>query len=301
MNNFGGKWTKEKIEILVEYAQAYLAIMNFYAHQYKWKLLYFDGFAGSGSIAKELKENEEETLSFDQVQQVLVGAAVRILEITDPRSFDMYYFVEKDTNHFKTLKENTKKKYTQKIYVSNDDCNKKLEDLAQFLLKNRKYKSLLYLDPYGTQIAWESLVGLKGLSVDMWILVPTGLAINRSLKNDGNNLVDAHVKGLIRFLGITEEEIKEHFYDKRITQNLFGKLEEQSVKKGRIIERILLLYTNRLNTIFKHVSRPYVLKTEKNNVLYHFMLASNNEIAVKIANEIVDKFNGVKQIKKKKK
>jgi hypothetical protein len=28
MNNFGGDWTKVKIEILVEYAKAYLTIMN---------------------------------------------------------------------------------------------------------------------------------------------------------------------------------------------------------------------------------------------------------------------------------
>ena len=47
MNEFGGNWTENKIEILVEYAQAYLTIMNSFATQYKWKLLYFDGFAGS--------------------------------------------------------------------------------------------------------------------------------------------------------------------------------------------------------------------------------------------------------------
>lgn len=52
MNQFGGKWTEAKIEILVEYAKAYLTIMNFYANKYKWKLLYFDGFAGSGFITK---------------------------------------------------------------------------------------------------------------------------------------------------------------------------------------------------------------------------------------------------------
>jgi len=33
MNTFGGDWTKTKIEILVEYAQAYLTIMSKHAIQ----------------------------------------------------------------------------------------------------------------------------------------------------------------------------------------------------------------------------------------------------------------------------
>ena len=45
MNEFGGDWTKTKIEILVEYAKAYLQIMSKRTY---FKLLYFDGFAGSG-------------------------------------------------------------------------------------------------------------------------------------------------------------------------------------------------------------------------------------------------------------
>jgi len=53
MNKFGGNWTENKIEILVEYAKAYLVIMNKYADKFRWKLMYFDGFAGSGLTIKE--------------------------------------------------------------------------------------------------------------------------------------------------------------------------------------------------------------------------------------------------------
>lgn len=116
MNNFGGNWTKIKIEILVEYAQAYLKIMkgrNFY------KLMYFDGFAGSGFIIKDKK------LDVD----VTVGAARRIIEISEPRPFDSYYFVEKDAKNFELLEENTKNAFPKKkIYTVCDDCNKKLID-----------------------------------------------------------------------------------------------------------------------------------------------------------------------------
>ena len=84
MNKFGGDWTENKIEILVEYAKAYLSIMNTYATQFNWKLLYFDGFAGSGFITKGNEEN----------QKLIVGGAKRILEIENPRPFDLFYFVE---------------------------------------------------------------------------------------------------------------------------------------------------------------------------------------------------------------
>jgi len=50
--NFGGDWTKIKIEILVQYAKAYLTIMKSRGH---FSLMYFDGFAGSGFTKKAKK------------------------------------------------------------------------------------------------------------------------------------------------------------------------------------------------------------------------------------------------------
>ena len=101
MNNFGGDWTKIKIEILVEYAKAYLSIMK---DRKFFKLMYFDGFAGSGFIVKEKK--------FDV--DITVGAARRIIEISEPRSFDSYYFVEKDPKNYALLKENTKNAFPRR-------------------------------------------------------------------------------------------------------------------------------------------------------------------------------------------
>lgn len=125
MNQFGGDWTKIKIEILVEYAKAYLTIMkgrNFY------KLLYFDGFAGSGFIVNDTKSDID----------VTVGAARRIIEISKPRSFDQYYFVEKDPTNFKLLEKNTKNEFPNKvIFTICDDCNKKLVHMSNFLRKQK--------------------------------------------------------------------------------------------------------------------------------------------------------------------
>jgi three-Cys-motif partner protein len=184
MNEFGGSWTEKKIEILVDYAKAYLDIMNVYAKRYNWKLLYFDGFAGSGEIIKIHDDPMEGIYDVN----ITIGAARRIIEIETPRAFDEYYFVEKDLKKFKELEANTKKAFPKKrIFAIQDDCNKKMIDLANYLRdpKHKNYRTLLYVDPCGMQVEWRSIECLRGLPMDMWVLVPTGLGVNRLLKNNG--------------------------------------------------------------------------------------------------------------------
>ncbi len=176
MNTFGGDWTKAKIEILVEYAKAYLTIMK---DKMYFRLMYFDGFAGSGFIVKDKKVDVE----------ITIGAARRIIEISKPRSFDSYYFVENDADNFAHLEKNTKIAFPgKKIHTVCEDCNKKIIDLANYLRdpKNKNVRTLAYIDPCGMQVEWRSIENLRGLPVDMWILVPTGLGVTRLLKSNGH-------------------------------------------------------------------------------------------------------------------
>ncbi|MEO6759662.1 MAG: three-Cys-motif partner protein TcmP [Saprospiraceae bacterium] len=282
MNTFGGNWTENKIEILVEYARAYLSIMSVHAKKYGWKLMYFDGFAGSGLIVREKKEYRKE----------IVGAARRIIEIEEPMPFDEYYFVEMDKENMRELEQNTKIAFPKKkIHTVTEDCNIKLNSLANFLgsTKGKNYKILAFIDPCGMQLKWESIENLKNLPIDIWILVPTGMGVSRLLKNDGN-ITEEWLSKLEVFLGMKREEILQFFYKEQEVQTLFGP-ETVVTKKEKAIGKSAELYKSRLSMIFKFVSETYVLKTEKNNTLFHFLLASNNENANKIANEIVRKYN----------
>ncbi len=286
MNQFGGDWTKIKIEILVEYAGAYLNIMNVYAKQYGWKLLYFDGFAGSGQIVKvfDNKKSGESNVS------ITIGAARRIVEIEHPRPFDEYYFVEKDSKNFIELEANTKKAFPKKkIFAVQEDCNKKMIDLSNYLRnpKNKNYRTLAYVDPCGMQVEWRSIEALRGLPMDMWVLVPTGLGVNRLLKNNGH-ISDAWLERLEIFLGLERDKIENHFYKK--TATLF---EDITVVKKEVdaIKKSALLYRSRLKEVFDYVSNPYELKNSANSIMYHLFLTSNNKNAMKIANDIVKKYN----------
>lgn len=279
MNEFGGEWTKNKIEILVKYAKAYLGIMK---DRRYWKLLYFDGFAGAGFIVQDKKTNIE----------ITIGAARRIVEIDKPRGFDHFYFVEKNRKNAELLSKNTKDAYPNKdIQIKNDDCNVKLIDLSKLLLssKGKKLKVLAYIDPYGMQLEWKSIVSLSKASIDIWILVPTGLGVNRLLKKDGE-ISEAWLTRLEIFLGLDAESIKSFFYKVEKDLTLFGE-EKNKTKEKDAIKLSAKLYQERLKSVFSFVSHPYILKSTQGNIMYHMFMASNNQTAVKIANDIIKIYN----------
>jgi len=278
MDKFGGDWTEQKIEIVVEYTKAYLTIMNKYP---QWRLLYFDGFAGSGQICSE------------RLEDTIEGVARRILGIDTPKSFDLYYFVEKKKKNVRALKRIIKNEFPQKenyAHVVSEDCNKKLKDLADYLnADGSDFKVLAFIDPCGMQLQWSSLEAIEGFGIDMWILVPIGIGPNRLLKKNGD-INYKWMEKLVNFLGMNHDEIHKYFYLKTGQQNIFNN-EDHVIKTNRTIEKLGDLYRINLKKIFSYVSKPFVMKNRKNNVMYHFLLGSNNMTAVKIANKIVGKWS----------
>ena len=271
MIQFGGNWTESKMQIIVEYAKAYLVIMN----NQEWaKTLYFDGFAGSGLI------------EVDGEEEVVKGTSLRILDIILPKPFDTYYFVEKNEKYKIALENKINSEYFgRNAHVIKADCNDKIIDMANYLKKNRNFRALVFIDPFGMTVNWSSIESLKGLGIDLWILVPTGLGVNRLLKNNGE-ISSSWLTKLENFLGLPGQEIKDHFYKTQITNTLFG--EEVSVNKEKsTITKAGELYKKRLGTIFKFVSEPFVMRNSTNSIMYHFMMATNNSSALTIANEVI--------------
>ena len=275
-NHFGGSWTESKISILETYAQQYLTVFK---NQPNQKLFYFDGFAGSGDI--EVDGDDEEN------KNIIEGAAIRILKIDKPRGFDMYYFVERKKSLATSLESKIKNYFPNKkdCYVQAKDCNQKLKDRAKFIRsdKGKMYKVLGFIDPKGMQLEWASLEVLRGLPIDLWILNPTS-GTNRLLVRKGE-MDESWLRRLELFLGMNRDDIKDHFYSKR--QNLFGDLD--IIKETDPINRLHELDASRIaGNIFKYVSNPKVLKNNSGSPLFHFFMATNSEIALRIANSVVN-------------
>ena len=97
--SWGGQWTEDKLDAFEKYVKAYLTIMNSNRDKYCWKLLYFDGFAGSGSRIINKDNNIAEENLFAECNIIAEeidtykGAAERVLNI-EQRGFDSYYFID---------------------------------------------------------------------------------------------------------------------------------------------------------------------------------------------------------------
>lgn len=296
-SSWGGKWTEEKLDAFEKYVNAYLTIMNSYREKNNWKLIYFDGFAGSGSRNEAKEETNSELLQnlfkdccVDEVElNPYKGAAERVLSIAQ-QGFDFYFFVDKDKESSLKLHELLSPFENDKNLVyRNSDANKQIELLAQAMHKDKSLAALALLDPFGMQVDWSSIEKLKDTHTDLWILIPTGVIVNRLLDRKCEL---THIEKLTSFFGKDEDFLKDYFYKRRKVDTLFGETEiTEKVKKP--IEKIAELYIEQLNTIFNHVTeKPLVLYNTRNTPIFHFACASNNPTAIKIASQIIKKKQG---------
>lgn len=294
IHSWGGTWTEDKLDAFEKYVKAYLTIMNKYRDSCGWKLIYFDGFAGSGTRKEEIDgdiELEKNLFNanyiIDEEKDSYKGAAERVLKI-DIRGFDFYYFIDKDKNSNDKLKEklNNYKNDTRKLEFRVNDANIELRKLSNAMLQQPNLGSMVLLDPFGMQIDWDSIKLLKDTRTDIWILVPTGVIINRLLDRKAEL---KHIDLLKRFFGEEETFIRDYFFEKRKVETLFGE-EEITVKVNDSIKKIADLYVTKLQSIFKYVTtEPLVLRNSRNIPIFHFVFASNNEKAKKIASQIIGK------------
>jgi len=285
---WGGSWTEKKLDAFSKYVWSYLTIMKKYPY---WKTIYFDGFAGSGN---RIDKNQPETQIFKKLNinlesNVYKGSVERVLSLQDNLSFDYYYFIDKDKEALESLQKRVEEKFgvQKNVIYRNDDVNNQLLKLSKVMKKDKnKYAALVFLDPFGMQINWKSISLLKGTRTDLWILVPTGVIVNRLLDKTGKL---KHIEKLTAFFGLEEQDITNYFYSSQKILTLFG--EEEVIKKiTEPIKKIAELYIQRLNTIWKFVTeKPLVLLNTKKLPIYHLVFASNNKTALKIASQIIEK------------
>lgn len=292
--SWGGNWTEQKLDAFEKYVNAYLTIMNANRDRFGWKLIYFDGFAGSGSREEDNKnQSDESSLKLFEELEVTTdeltpyqGAAERVLTI-EQKGFDYYYFIDINTSSSNRLKEKLAPLQNNRIFEFRDsDANNEVKKLANALHRNKKLKSLVFLDPFGMQVNWDAIQQLENTKTDLWILIPTGVIVNRLLDRKGKL---THIEKLTSFFGKDEAFLRSYFYNTRQENTLFGETEIiEKVKEP--IKKIAELYIQQMQTIFKYVTlQPLVLYNSRNVPIFHFACASNNQSAVKIAHQIINK------------
>jgi len=170
------------------------------------------------------------------------------------------------------LKEEFKDK-EKKIDLINTDANSWLIDRCNNY-KWQNNRSVLFLDPYGMQVNWETIKAIANTeAIDLWYLFPFGIGVNRLLKKDAGKMPASwEAKG-----------------EKQET-TLFGN--ETKIVKDTDFNKISKFIVKRLKSIFAGVAEnPLLLRNSKNNPLYLLCFASGSprgaKTAIKIAQDIL--------------
>jgi three-Cys-motif partner protein len=284
--NFGGIWTSEKLSLLEKYLKAYSKIMN----KTSFRFSYIDAFAGTGYY-KEISSNQYSLFmpEFGKEERIFLEGSAKIALDIDPH-FHKYVFIEKDIvrcNELEKLKIEYKEK---KIDIINEEAN---EFLLNICAKNwTKHRSVVFLDPYGMQVKWTTIEAIaKTKAIDLWLLFPLGIAVNRLLKKNGE-IYECYKDRLTEIFG--SDDWIDYFYKEYTEYNLF-KEKTKKIKKIADFKIITSYFIERLDTIFEKVSKiPRSLYNSKNNPLFLLCFAAGNAkgapTAVKIADDILRKF-----------
>jgi three-Cys-motif partner protein len=295
-HKFGGNWTDDKLARVKKYIEAYTKIMN----KQKFKVAYIDAFAGTG-YREEKKNtkgaNEQQSSIFQddeltEISQYSEGSVQIALKV-DP-GFDKYFFIDKSKKHYgelMKLKESFPDK-SSKIECVHDDAN---QYLTKFCKKCdwKSRRALVFLDPYGMQIDWETIRAIAGTqAIDLWYLFPLGVGINRLLKKEIDDIPKSWEDKLTSILGTSEW--RSAFYSEVSADTLFGT--EVTTYKDADFDKIKKFFIDRLKTEFPGVAKnPLLLYNSKKNPLYLLCFAAGNpkgaKTAVKIAEHILKRGN----------
>lgn len=284
-HRFGGAWTDQKLDILEGYLAAYTTALQ----NAKFTKGYIDAFAGSGY--RDAKRGFPD-LSEQEPQDLLQGSARRALRV-QPR-FDGYVFIESHAGRRAQL-EALKSEFPEQanaIQIRGGDANQQLRDICALSWASRR--AVLFLDPYGMQVDWSTIEAVAGTkAIDMWLLFPVGIGVNRLLKRDAD-IPPAWRDRFTALLG-TEDWFDE-FYRTETTTDLFGEDHTRVVKQATT-GTIGRYFVDRLKTVFTTVAdRPRVLSNSKGSPLYLLCFAAGNPkgapIALKIANHLLSPKTG---------
>lgn len=284
---FGGDWTEEKLERVRKYLVAYATIMI----RQHFRFAYIDAFAGTGYTI--LTESEKTSgLLFPEMAerepQTFLEGSARIALQVQPR-FTKYIFIERHQSRFAEL-EKLKKEFpasANDVTLVNAEANAYLKDLCE----NRDWsrnRAVLFLDPFGMQVTWDTIKSIATTkAIDLWILFPLGMGVNRMLKKNGH-INDAWRRKLDSVFG--ETDWFDAFYKTKTTPSLFGLLSE--TEKVGNFDSIGRYFVKRLRTIFAGVAEnPLPLLNSRKSPLYLLCFASGNpkgaKTAVKIAQDIL--------------
>ena len=282
-HRFGGPWTVEKLDALRAYLNGYAQALK----KQSFSRLYIDAFAGTGDRSAKRQEAAA-LLDMPDLDEITKGSARIALEIEPP--FARYIYIEKRQRRSSALEHLRSEFPNRAIEILNEDANAAVQRIC-CETDWRFSRAVLFLDPYGMQVSWETLEAVAATkAIDVWMLYPTGMGLNRLLTKSGE-IRPEWQQTLDRSLGC--RDWRDAFYREVETPDLFGDTTTTLVKQANTIKFETFLI-ERWHTIFAGVAPETLpLRNSKGQVMYLLGFACGNprgvDLAVKIARSVIKK------------
>ena len=263
-HTFGGLWTRKKLQVLEKYLKFYTTALK----GQPFTLHYVDAFAGTGSHDPKVKGAQGEIIPYEDFH----GSVTTALEV-EP-GFHHYHFNDLNSDYLREL-QNLKSKYpNKKIHITGKDANLFVPEFCQGLGEGDR--AVLFLDPYSTQLDWDTLQYIAATrKIDLWLLFPIS-AITRMTPRDGSKIRPEWSDTITRLLG--KEEWEKALYKPKsqpVMDDLFGDMDTQEATERLNIDELEDWVTRRLKETFSYVAKPYRL-TNQNRPLFSFYFAVSN-------------------------
>ena len=271
-HKFGGVWTRKKLAVLNEYLQFYATALK----NQPFKLHYADAFAGTGSHNPKEEDDQCLLIPYEDFE----GSVRTALNV---EGFHEYHFNDLDPEHVKALEEIQAGNPNKSIKVYKKDAN----EFVPFFCSKMQWndRAVLFLDPYSTQLDWQTLQFIKkSKKIDLWLLFPLSVILRMTPK-DGAKVKAEWKATLDRLLGTNDWE-KALYKEKEnpIIQDLFDDGQSTSVIERVNSKELEKWVTSRLKEVFPYVAEPIELKSNGSPLfLFYFAVSNDNEKAQNLA------------------
>lgn len=273
VHEFGGVWTRQKLTVLEAYLQFYVTALK----NQPFTLHYADAFAGTGVHAPFQNEDQEVLVPLEDFR----GSVMTALEVSP--GFDEFHFNDLNPNHASELRTIREANSEKTIHIYEQDANQFVPAFCAKL--TAKDRAVLLLDPYSTQLNWETLKFVaESKKVDLWLLFPVSVIL-RMTPRDGAKVRPEWKSTLDRLLG--DDGWERSLYKPIETpaiDDLFGDNDPIPLSERLNTKELEQWVTRRLKELFPYVAQPVPLNNRgKPLFLFYFAVSNDNPNAWRLA------------------
>lgn len=273
-HSFGGNWTLLKLELLERYLEFFnTALQRQPSVERPFDRVYIDAFAGTGDCEIKLGDGSLATIS---------GSAKIALGVKP--AFHQVHLIDLNPKHVAELRTLSGAAETR-ISVHEQDANLALTKVID-AINWRSTRGVLFLDPYGMAVRWETLQKIAGTkALDVWYLFPLS-GVCRQAARDFDKVDESKAAALDSVLGTTAWRTE--FYQLSTQDSLI----EGSQKTVRFAEshQIASYVHTRLTNLFQGWVSPPIFLPESGAPIFalYFAVANPADAAVKLSKKAAE-------------